>query len=95
MAQRNYNGETMRTITKAELIEALEELEDDDKVIFSTCYGDYHRTQQALPLKGTVEEVRITKSAYSNSGFAVLDEDDIETDEEDDNEDAEIYHVIR
>lgn len=90
MAQRNYQGETMRTITKAELIEALEELDDDDKVIFTTDYGDYHSTQQALPISGRVEEVSITKSAYSNSGFALVDDND-----EDENDEDETYYVIR
>lgn len=90
MAQRNYNGETMRTITKAELLEALEELNDDDKIIVTADYGDYHHTRQALPLKGEVEEVSITKSAYSNSGFALADDDD-----EDDDDETETYFVIR
>lgn len=91
MPQRNYNGDTMRTITKAELLEALEELNDDDKIIFTTDFGDHHHTPQALPLRGEVEEVRITKSAYSNSGFALEEEDD----DEEDCDERQTYFVIR
>lgn len=74
MAQRNYNGERFRTITKAELIEALSDLNDDDLVIFTSDYGDYHHTDQALSIRGEVEEVRITKSGYSHSGFQLMSE---------------------
>lgn len=97
MPQRNYNGETMRTITKAELIEALSELNDDDKVIFSSDYGDYHHTQQALPLRGQLEEVQISKSAYSHSGFEIVTEENWEDADARDPEDgeAEKYFVIR
>lgn len=75
---KNYNGETMRTITVAKLIELLQDQDPDAQVIFSTNYGDYHRTQQALPIKGDFEEVVIEKSAYSNSGFAIAENDDVE-----------------
>jgi len=100
MAQRNYNGETMKTLTVAELIELLQDQDPDAKVIFSTNYGDYHRTQQALPIEGRdFEEVKITKSAYSNSGFAVVsqDDDDGSFDREDDDQEdeTETYLVIR
>lgn len=98
MAQRNYNGERFRTITKAELIEALEDLNDDDLVIFSTEYGDYSRTVQALPLRGEVEEVRIGKTAYSNSGFEVVTDPDVDEEgfaEDEDGEEMPKYYVIR
>lgn len=61
----------LKTLTVAALIELLQGEDPDAKVIFSTCYGDYHKTQQALPLRGQTEEVCVEKSAYSNSGFAV------------------------
>lgn len=78
---------TLRTITKRELIERLEDSDapDDALVIFSTDYGDRGNTQQALGISGEIEEVLIHESAYSNSGFAIaededdLDEDDLET----------------
>ena len=60
----------------------------------STNYGDYSRTEQALPLKGEIDTVCIEKSAYSNSGFAVCenehadgpDEDGVEPSEDDEQE---------
>lgn len=74
MAIRNYNGEQFKTITVAELIERLRNEDPDAEVVFSTNYGDYHNTQQALPIRGEFEESGIEKSAYSNSGFALASE---------------------
>jgi hypothetical protein len=68
---------TLRTLTVAQLIELLEDESPDARVIFSTDYGDYSRTEQALPIKGEIDTVTIEESAYSNSGFAVSsDEED-------------------
>ncbi len=64
-----------KTMTVAQLIDLLEGERQDAKVIFSTNYGDYSRTMQALPLRGECDEVMIEKSAYSNSGFAVAEND--------------------
>lgn len=89
--QRNYQGDTMRSITVRELKALLEDQDEDREVIFSTDYGDYHRTPQALPMAGEIEEVAIVKSAYSNSGFAVLSEDDDQGDEDD----RETYLLIK
>lgn len=68
--------ETLRTITVRELIERLEGESPDAKVIFSTDYGDYIRTQQALPLRGELDTVTIRETAYSRSGFAVVEPDE-------------------
>ena len=73
-------AQTLRTLTVKQLIEQLEGQDPDARVIFSTNYGDYSRTQQALPLKGEFDTVTIEKSAYSNSVFAVAEVD--EEDEE-------------
>lgn len=81
MEQRNYNGERFKTLTVAELRELLSDRDDNELVIFSTDYGDYHHTPQALGLRGELEEVQIGKSGYSNSGFEVLNPED-EKDEE-------------
>ena len=83
---------TLRTITVAELIELLQDQDPDARVIFSANYGDYHRTEQALPLRGECEEVSISETAYSNSGFAIADPDE---DDEDEGPDAETFVVIR
>lgn len=62
----------MRTITVAELRDLLDGEDDEALVIFSTSYGDYGRTQQALPIDGEIERRRIEESAYSNSGYALV-----------------------
>lgn len=66
----------LRTITVRQLRELLDGEDDDLPVIFSTDYGDYHHTQQALPLIGETDEVLVEESAYSNSGFAVANDAD-------------------
>ena len=71
----------LQTLTVADLIELLQEQDPEARVIFSTNYGDYSRTMQALPLTGDTDEVQIEKSAYSNSGFAVVREQDEEDDD--------------
>jgi hypothetical protein len=84
----------MKTITAAELIELLQDYAPDTKVIFSTDYGDHSHTQQALGLRGESEEVTITKSAYSNSGFAIAEPDEDDVDEMGE-QNADMYLVIR
>ena len=66
----------MKTITVRDLIDLLEDYDDDDMpVVFATNYGDRGNTQQAHAIRGDVEEVVLTKSAYSESGYAVSDTD--------------------
>jgi hypothetical protein len=79
----------LRTITVADLKRLLDGEEDDALVIFSTDYGDYHHTPQALGLRGETEEVFVEESAYSNSGFAVQREEDLDDDELDEAENDE------
>ena len=69
--------QALRTITVARLIKLLEGESPDAHVIFSANYGDYARTEQALPLKGEIDTVTIGKSAYSNSGFAITEPDEL------------------
>ena len=72
----------LRTITVAELIDLLEGEDPKAEVIFSTDYGDYHHTAQALPIRGEFEEALVEESAYSNSGFALASDDEDQDDEE-------------
>lgn len=67
-----------KSITVAKLRELLEGEDDQALVIFAADYGDHCHTEQALPLRGEIDEVAIRESAYSASGYAVLgnDEDD-------------------
>jgi hypothetical protein len=95
---RNYNGVQMKTITVAQLRDLLDGQPDDMEVIFTTDYGDYSRTPQALALRGEVDTVTIEKSAYSNSGFAIQDSDAVYDDDGnlvDANDDYFPYLVIR
>ena len=94
----------LRTLTVAELKDLLDGQPDDAKVIFSTNYGDYSRTEQALPLKGELDTVCIEKSAYSNSGFAIAepnemgdgpDEDGYEPTQDELDQTNDVYLVIR
>ena len=83
---------TLRSITVRKLIDLLEGEDPDAQVIFSTNYGDYHHTQQALPLDGEiVGQVTVEKSAYSNSGFALVDENG----EEDQDDNEQTFLLIR
>lgn len=85
----------MRTLTVAELLELLEGQDPEASVIFSTCYGDYHRTQQALPITGRdIRTVTICESGYSNSGFAIVEDEDEGYDGVDADGDDEKFLVI-
>ena len=68
-----------RTITKAELVDRLQDLNDDAPIAFVSDYGDIVHTQQVHSIQGCIDEVVLEESGYSISGFAV--EDDPETDE--------------
>ena len=71
------------TTTKEELIAALEDLPKGARVAFASDYGDHVHTQQVHRLRGDIEEQDIYESAYSDSGFAVAnDEDDEDFDPE-------------
>lgn len=70
----------MTTCTLDELIDALQEAREDHggdkKVVFASNYGDRCRTQQAHGIRGRVEEALLTESGYSDSGYALADEDE-------------------
>lgn len=73
----------MKTITVKELRELLSEFNDDDKVIFSSNYGDRARTEQAHRIRGVADYVGIAESAYSDSGYRVIADHDDEDGDED------------
>lgn len=73
----------LRTLTVGQLRDLLADYGDDLPVVFSCDYGDYCHTEQALPIRGhDVFEVVLEESAYSQSGFAVADDDDYDVDEQ-------------
>jgi hypothetical protein len=71
-----------RTITKAELIESLEDLNDDDAIAFASDYGDIVHTMQVHRIQGVIDEAVLEESAYSDSGFAIRDPESDECDDE-------------
>lgn len=79
----------LRTITVGELMQQLTDYDPSQPVIFAADYGDRSHTEQALPIKGRLEEVTVRESGYSDSGFAIND-DDYDADE-----DYEPFVVIR
>ncbi len=66
----------LKTITVAQLRRLLECEDDNALVIFTSDYGDYHHTEQALGIRGDIDTVLIEKSAYSNSGYALVESED-------------------
>ena len=62
------------SMTVAELIEMLQEEDQDAEVYFACDYGDYHPTQQALPIRRCAPQY-LVESAYSRSGKAVFDQE--------------------
>lgn len=88
----------MKTISVAELIELLEEQDPDARVLFTADYGDHCHTAQALPITGSIDNLKseglcIAESAYSTSRFAIVEDDEDEDDEDED--DDTTYLVIR
>lgn len=63
-------------MTVRDLIEQLQMYDEDALVVFTCDYGDYHHTQQALPVQDVEPAVaRIVESAYSHSRMAFSRED--------------------
>lgn len=78
MITQNLERKLKYALTVEELIQTLQDLPQDAKVLFACDYGDHHHTQQALPVKEVeiLESDKILKeSAYSQSGLAVEDAD--------------------
>ena len=66
--------------TVGQLIRELQSFDQDALVLFGCNYGDYHRTEQTLPV-GDVdcfEAKQFQTSAYSQSGVAFEEADDFD-----------------
>lgn len=63
-------------LTVRDLIVMLEDMPSDAPVLFACDYGDYHHTQQALPIVTAVQlrMGNLSESAYSRSGIALNDD---------------------
>ena len=75
--QRNAKEVLSCGLTVGELIEFLQDMDPESKVVFACDYGDYHHTIQALPVMHAEPrpENHLKPSAYSHSGIALTQED--------------------
>jgi len=83
--------------TVRNLRQALEGLPDDAPVLFVCDYGDYHHTQQALPV-GELLEVYTSdlgETAYSNSGICLLEDREPQDEPAEEEEDAGPVLILR
>lgn len=80
---------SLRTLLKTgmtvrQLIEELECHDPDAVVVYATSYGDYHSTTQALHVQmvesGEDRREGLAESSYSNSGVALVEDDEGELD---------------
>lgn len=64
--------------TVRQLRAMLEGMDQNARVLFACDYGDYHHTQQALPVEEAAEYFvgTLAESGYSKSGIAFVDLDD-------------------
>lgn len=64
-----------QSYTVKDLREALENADDDTRILITCNYGDYHQTQQALPIEGVegYETDVLHESGYSHSTIAFHD----------------------
>jgi len=91
----NNKGDIMKkSITVKELIRLLENYDEDAQVILASDYGDRVHTQQVHFIDSDIKEVAIGDSAYSNSGFRVLDEEDEMEEKEEKEEQEEKYLLL-
>jgi len=64
-------------MTVRDLMDELKYCDPDAAVLFACNYGDYHNTEQALPVSDVtcdLTEEDLYESAYSRSGIALTDE---------------------
>lgn len=83
--------------TVRNLRDALEGLPDDAPVLFVCDYGDYHHTQQALPVGEHLEVYTsdLGESAYSNSGICLLEDREPDDEPREDEEEAGPVLILR
>lgn len=77
-----------QTLTVAQLRALLADVDQNARVVFTADYGDHSHTPQALLLSGEIEEdVALSETAYSTSGWRLREEDFDPVAEEEDGED--------
>lgn len=86
MANRT-NDILMSGLTKAQLLAEIDHMPDDTPIVFVCSYGDYHNTQQALPIEeANVFEYTandLKETAYSKSGICLVERDDDQPNKDD------------
>ncbi len=83
----NIENKLRGALTVAELREMLEDLPGDFVPVFVVNYGDYCRTQQALPIRHIDEgsgSFFLSETAYSNSGLCLTENEETEEEDGDD-----------
>ena len=86
-----------QSYTVRNLLEELETLDPEARVLFACNYGDYHSTQQVLPIAEITEHESdvLHESGYSQSGIAFTDIDAEPDDaESNDDEDQETFPIV-
>lgn len=78
-----------RTLTVRELREALEDFPEHMPVVLVADYGDIMHTQQALPIISLDSGMTVTESAYSHSGWELVEMDQAGSNRRDDDEEEE------
>lgn len=86
--RHDFSSHRLTTMTKAELIEALDHVDDDSPIVFVCDYGDYCHTMQALGITVVTDDQFLEKSAYSHSGMALIEGEVDDEDPDDVTEDA-------
>lgn len=93
---RKINRTLENALTVEELIERLQEMDPESRVVFTCDYGDYHKTQQALTVRNVdergAEEIRTT--AYSHSGLALVDNDEENEELSEEEDDMLNYNIV-
>ena len=66
-----------KALTVSDLIEELQSMDPDAKVLFACDYGDISHTVQVLPVEtideGDEDTERLEETCYSNSGVMLVD----------------------
>lgn len=84
-------------MTVEDLIATLQDCNPNAVVLFTCDYGDYHHTQQALPVQECdriLHGQALVESAYSRSGLALEEADDGDDDQYEEFSDAKQNVVI-
>lgn len=86
-----YRDVLTRTMTKGELIRALEDMPDDTPVMITADYGDRGHTQQVLPITDVLE---LTAASLADTGYSATSVELLDEANDDAPEDVQNTHVL-